>query len=309
MIRKSQKTIPGLKRGYNTAYALSSLKDNGLFPIHLAYEINKKREQIDLLRFPGGTLSFDYDISAPYYGNAKTNKYLAKVNPGNFIFDYIDLVKYLDYTPKTIFCLNLNSMIESGDFSDWQNCLLPLRVLNENLGNENIYCVEMGNELFMHFYHKTKIYIDLCNFLIPKIKEICPNALIAVPTEGCHSNRGNDWNRRVNRWIVGFDAISPHFYINDLKLLNQEFTGKTSYLDKGKLTPLKGKVICTEFNYKYNQNKTKLETKEICQDIVDKMVNLATELNFDAMLYHSLLQESKYKYSKYIVKNKLIELR
>ena len=298
-----------MKKGYNTAFTFSSLKDNGLSPIHLAYEINKNNEKIDLLRFSGGTLSFDYDISADAYGNAKTNKYLVKANPKNFIFDYIDLVNRLDHKPKTVYCLNLNPMIESGDFSNWQNCLLPLKILNENLGNDNIYCIEMGNELFMHFYHKTKVFIDLCNFLIPKIKEICPNALISLPVEGCNSNRGNDWNRRVNRWIVGFDAISPHFYINDLKLLNQEFLGKTTYLNKGTFTPLNGKVICTEFNYKYNQGTTKLATKEICADIVDKMLNLATELNFDTMLYHSLLQESKYKYSKYIVKNKLIELR
>lgn len=91
----------------------------------------------------------------------------------------------------------------------------------------------MGNELFMHFSVKAKIFIDLCNFLIPKIKEICPNALISLPVEGCNSNRGNDWNRRVNRWIVGFDAISPSSYIDDLKLLNSATFSKAAYLNKG----------------------------------------------------------------------------
>lgn len=97
-----------MKKGYNTAFTFSSLKDNGLSPINLAYEINKNNEKIDLLRFSGGTLSFDYDISADAYGNAKTNKYLVKANPKNFIFDYIDLVNRLDHKPKTVYCLNLN---------------------------------------------------------------------------------------------------------------------------------------------------------------------------------------------------------
>jgi hypothetical protein len=39
-----------MKKGYNTAFTFSSLKDNGLSPIHLAYEINKNNEKIDLMR-------------------------------------------------------------------------------------------------------------------------------------------------------------------------------------------------------------------------------------------------------------------
>jgi len=296
--------------GYNTAYTFSSLFDNGLNTLHLADIINKNNEQIDLLRFPGGTLSFDYDISSDGYGETGKNKHSVIRNPKNFIYNYIDLVQQLKFKPRTVYCLNLHPFFKDKNLNKWENCLLPLKVLKEKLGEDNIYCVELGNEIFMHFAKKTGFYIEICNFLIPRIKEILPNVIISVPTEGCNSNRGNDWNKRVSK-IKDISAINPHFYINDLNLIDREFIAKTSILDMGTFRGLTNhlKVICTEYNYKFQEGSTKLFTREIQNEIVSKMLFKAKELNFDSMLYHSLLQEDKYKYSKYSIRNKQINLR
>lgn len=294
--------------GYNTAYALSALYDNGLNTLHLADIINKNNERIGLLRFPGGTLSFEYDISSEGYGEIGKNKYSILRNPKNFIYNYIDLVQQLKFKPRTIYCLNLHPFFKDKNLNKWENCLLPLKVLKEKLGEDNVYCVELGNETFMHFAKRIGFYVEICNFLIPKIKEILPNVIISVPTEGCNSNRGNSWNKKVSK-IKGIGGINPHFYINDLKLLEQEFIGKTSTLDSGRYTPIDLKIICTEYNYKFVEGSAKTILKSVSDNVVSKMLELATKRNFDAMLYHSLLQEAKYFYSRYKVKDNQIEER
>jgi hypothetical protein len=176
---------------------------------------------------------------------------------------------------------------------------LPLKELVRLLGD--VYAVELGNESFMYFSRNKNKYTYICNLLINEIRKIAPNALISAPTEGCNSNRGNEWNKMVNRLPI--DAISPHFYVNDLNLLDKEFIGKISILENGKYLRMNHKVICTEYNYKFVDGTAKSIPKETSQKIVKKMDQKAVEMNFDSMLYHSLLQESKNVYSKFVLSN------
>jgi hypothetical protein len=288
-----------MKSGYNTAFTFSTIFERNSNELKFADFINKQNEKIDLLRFSGGTLSFDYDISADGYGNKETNKYLPTVNFKNYIYKYILFVQLLKHTPKTVYCLNLHPLFK--DITKIDNCLLPLKELVRILGHENIYAVELGNESFMYFSNKKKQYFTICNLLINEIRKIAPNALISAPTEGCNSKRGNEWNKMVNRLPI--DAISPHFYVNDLNLLDKEFIGKVSILENGKYLRMNHKVICTEYNYKFVDGTAKSIPKETSQKIVKKMDQKAVEMNFDSMLYHSLLQESKNVYSKFVLSN------
>jgi hypothetical protein len=61
------------------------------------------------------------------------------------------------------------------------------------------------------------------------------------------------------------------------------------------------KVICTEYNYKFQIGNRKTANKETTKNIVQMMERKAVDMGFDAMLYHSLLQESKFSYSKHIL--------
>jgi hypothetical protein len=283
-----------MKRGFNTAFTFSTIFENGSNEIKFADYLNKQGEKIDLLRFSGGTLSHEYDISSDGYGNKK-NKYLNFCNPKNYIYNYVNFVKLLNYRPKTIYCLNIHQLFK--DIKTLENCLLPLKELVRLLGD--VYAVELGNESFMYFSRNKNKYTYICNLLINEIRKIAPNALISAPTEGCNSNRGNEWNKTVNKLQI--DAISPHFYINDLALLNQEFIGKTSILENGIYSKMDFKVICTEFNFKFQIGNRKTANKETTKNIVQMMERKAVDMGFDAMLYHSLLQESKFSYSKHIL--------
>lgn len=285
-----------MKRGFNTAFTFSTIFENGSNEIKFADYLNKQGEKIDLLRFSGGTLSNEYDISSDGYGNKK-NKHLNICNPKNYIYNYVNFVKLLNHRPKTIYCLNIHQLFK--DIKTLENCLLPLKELVRLLGD--VYAVELGNESFMYFSRNKNKYTYICNLLINEIRKIAPNALISAPTEGCNSNRGNEWNKMVNRLPI--DAISPHFYVNDLNLLDKEFIGKISILENGKYLRMNHKVICTEYNYKFVDGTAKSIPKETSQKIVKKMDQKAVEMNFDSMLYHSLLQESKNVYSKFVLSN------
>ena len=283
-----------MKKGFNTAFTFSTIKEKGSNEVKFADYLNKQNEKIELLRFSGGTLSNEYDISSDGYGNKK-NKHLDICNPKNYIYNYINFVKLLNYRPKTIYCLNIHQLFK--DITTLENCLLPLKELVRLLGD--VYAVELGNESFMYFSNNKNKYVYICNLLISEIRKTAPNALISAPTEGCNSKRGNEWNKMVK--TLNIDAISPHFYINDLNLLDQEFIGKTSILENKKYKKLDFKVICTEYNFKFQIGNRKTANKETTKNIVQAMERKAVDMGFDAMLYHSLLQEPKFSYSKYII--------
>ena len=297
-----------MKKGYNTAFTFSNLNNNRIPITNLIKIMNDNKENPSLLRFSGGSLSFQYDISNEEYGNSNTNKYENFVNPKNYIYDFIELVKGLINMPKIVYCLNLHPFLITKKFDTIENCLFPLKFFKEKLGNDSVVTIELGNELYMYFIKDVKFYVELCELLIPKIREIFPNALISAPTESYKSRRGNKWNMNIMK-IKGLDAISPHYYINTIKEANDitEYTKKISYIENSKIIKIDKKVCCTEYGFKYEKLLKFNYQRE--KTIIDIMENQFKILNYTLIIYHTLLMNDKSNWGKYIVKNKLIELR
>lgn len=283
-----------MKKGYNTAFTFSTIFNKKSNEIKFADFLNKQGEKIDLLRFSGGILSFTYDISSPEYGSEK-NQYLEICNPKNYIYNYINFVKSLNYRPKTIYCVNMHPLF--CDITKIDAVLLPLKELVRNLGD--IYAVELGNESSFHFSDKMDIYSEICKKLIEKIKKIAPNALISVPTEGCTSKRGNTWNKMVSKLTI--DAIVPHWYIDSIKKIDYEFIRKISIIEDKKMVRMPFKVLCTEYNFEYKKYFQKRVSEIEKKNIVNAMENKGIDLGFDCMLFHSLLCDESVQYSRYII--------
>lgn len=328
-----------MKKSYNTAFAMKSISN-------LAAALNKKanakitdgtdelafilnnEKPIDSLRFPGGTISFEADISAEGDGDRKTNKYTLIPNPKNYLYLYAKLVSKLTVKPKTIVCLNIYRLCQLPNFLDGtENCLLYLKECARLLGAENIYAVELGNELFMHsicngikgaltsinrasFNKAMQKYQGICNYLIPQITKICPNAIICVPVESCMSERGNEWNKGVTQ-IKGVTGICPHFYCISIKNVEEELPLKTSIrIKEGNTSIIKSlqpkfRVLVTEYNYKFGSygedNKTIFGTEKH-YEVINRIQSLGIEMGFDTGCFHSLLQEIPAKvYGQFVI--------
>ena len=202
-------------------------------------------------------------------------------------------------------------------------------------GSENIYAVELGNELFMHnectnirgnltnrnraSFNKAMLkYQTICNYLIPKILELCPNTIICVPVEGCMSERGNEWNKGVTQ-IKGVTGICPHFYCNSIENVEQELPLKTSIrIKEGNKLVVKSlqpqfKVLATEYNYKFGDfgesNKSIFGTSKH-YDVINRIQSLGTQMGFDTGCFHSLLQEMPAKiYGQFVIQDEKIVKR
>ena len=74
-----------MKKGYNTAFTFSNLNASKIPISELIKIMNENKDAPELLRFSGGSLSFQYDISAEGYGDPKTNKHESIINSKNFI--------------------------------------------------------------------------------------------------------------------------------------------------------------------------------------------------------------------------------
>lgn len=332
-----------MKRSYNLAFGMKSisnlaaalnkkaLKDPSIKLTdgteELAFILNNEKP-IDSFRFPGGTISFEADISAEGDGDRKTNKYTLTPNPKNYLYLYAKLVSKLKYKPKTIICLNLyRHLAQKNHLDGTENTLLYLSEAVRLLGAENIYAVEMGNELFMHtvcngikgaltsinraaFNKATQRYRELCDLLIPQITKICPNAIICVPVEGCMSERGNEWNKSVTQ-INGVTGICPHFYCISIKNVEEELPLKTSIrIKEGNTSIIKSlqpkfKVLVTEYNYKFGsygeENKIIFGTEKH-YEVIKRIQSLGIEMGFDTGCFHSLLQEIPAKvYGQFVI--------
>lgn len=299
-----------MKKGYNTAFTFSNLAANKIPTSELVKIMNDNGEKPDLLRFSGGSLSFKYDISAKDYGDAKSNKHLNIINPKNYIHNFIELIKGLKHTPKIIYCLNLHPFLVDKKYDTIENCLLPLVFFKESLGENSVETIELGNELYLYFIKNIQLYIELCEILIPKIRSIFPNALISVPTEGCISARGQEWNKKVMS-IKGIDGISPHHYLNDLKSADDvnEYIKKISFLINKKMEITNLKIICTEYGFEYTGLSLLDYSKEKEAIIISKMEANFEKLNYDTIIFHTLLMNKKSMWGKYIIEQNEICLR
>ncbi len=340
-----------MKKSYNLAFSMKSisnlasalnkrvLKDSSIKLTDGTdefAEILNKELPIDSFRIPGGTVSFEADISAEDDGDQKTNKYTLIPNPKNYLYLYAKLIKKLDNKPKTIVCLNIFRLCTLSNFLDGtENTLLYLKEAVRLLGSENIYAVELGNELYMHkacngilgnlsnrnrasFTKAMQKYQAICNYLIPEIKKICPYAIICVPVEGCMSERGNEWNKGVIQ-IKEVTGICPHFYCDSIKNVDEELRLKTSIRvkDEKKTTiqslQSKFKILATEYNYKFGsfgkENKSIFGTEKHYQ-VINRIQTLGTEMGFDTGCFHSLLQEIPAKvYGQFVIQDNKIQKR
>lgn len=323
-----------MKKGYNFAFGIKALKKlkekyKKDFTEIFAEELNKDSE-LHSIRIPGGTVSFITDISAKDDGNEKTNTYSLVPNPENNLYEYARLISMVNKPINTIVCLNIYRLCSLPNFMEGtENCLLYLKEAIRVLGVNNIYAIELGNELYLHktctgilgnltdknrksFNKAMEKYTLICNYLIPEIKKLSPKSIICVPVENCMSERGNEWNKGVTK-IEGVTGICPHFYCDSVKNVEEKFILKTSIKIKEdnkiifKSLQPQFKVLVTEYNFMFGtfgDKNQEIFNTDLHHEVINRIKSLGIDMKFDVGCFHYLLQDNIDKpYGQFIIQD------
>lgn len=198
---------------------------------------NIKKLAPDMIRYPGGTITHDWDWRT---GTAKTKK-----NAKDFVHPLEDLKKLLTATGvKVVFDLDIvHSTVDDQ---------LEMLHTAQSLGIAVDY-IELGNELYSaskeHGYEVPfptgAAYADTANVWIAKIRKAFPNAKIAVVHVAKKNGtpRMDNWNKDVERVIKDIDAVTYHLYISE----NQNFEKRKQIFLDAYYNPSNRPVWFTEY--------------------------------------------------------------
>lgn len=224
--------------GYNNPWFFNNFK-SGYPPDSLVDKICQLKP--DVLRFPGGTLSFLFDINRPGYGQ-----------PGSTAPNYAQAHAQLaaEVGCMTTYVANLYPAMLEPDKADYciANIVLTVAVLKPRY-------IELSNELYLYEHltgvktgdprwweSKSKFtasvaacatrYAELCQRVIQAVRAAGYSPEFGVIMDNAAHTRGRVWNATIRNW-GGYDFEVFHYYstrrtADDIyKDLQRNFAGGT----------------------------------------------------------------------------------